>query len=485
MRLSTLPEPGDLSIARSPSRTARSSEILRLSLCLPIFVAMLAVVPPVFTRGEAREGLVVQSLLEGGDWIAPRREGRLASKPPLYHWTAAGLARVFGHSEMTLRLPSAIAAWGMMVGTYALGLALFDRRRAWLAAGTLLSTVGFWRSALEARVDMLFAAAITAALAGFAWWLRTCSTNARWLVFLGTAAAVLTKGPAGVVIVGAVVVATLLAAREGRRSLQLLAPGPVVAAATVVLGWYALAYHRAGSELVAVQIVRENVERAVGFGAFERQRHVRPLKMLEAFATLLLPWNLTLLDAWRLPGGWQSRFLHSWWIVVLAFFTVAAGKRVVYLLPLYPAIAVIAADWLERRVGTRAWVLPTVAALAVAMSVGTVIAVRREAAASPLPAFVDAVTGAAPARATVGVQGEVGENDRLVLAYRLHRPVSRIRRDEPRAELMVVPQASVERLGAGCTPRASGHGAHHDALVLVECPAGSFADQRGEHAVGR
>jgi 4-amino-4-deoxy-L-arabinose transferase-like glycosyltransferase len=373
----------------------------------------------------------------------------------------------------------------MTVATYAIGLALFDRRRAWLAVGTLLSTVGFWRSALEARVDMLFAAAITAALAGFAAWLRTSSSNARWLVFLGTAAAVLTKGPAGLVIVGAVVVATLLAGREGRRLAGLLAPGPVVAAGTIVLGWYALAYHRAGAEFVAVQIVRENVERAVGFGAFERQRHIRPLKMLGAFATVLLPWNLTLLDAWRLRGGWQGRFLHSWWIVVLAFFTVAAGKRGVYLLPLYPAIALIAADWLERRIGTRAWVLPAVATLAVTMSVGTVIAVHREAAASPLPGFVAAVAGAVPEHATVGVQGQVGENDRLVLAYRLHRAVSRIPRDAPRPQLVIVPQRAVDRLASGCTPRASGRGAHHDGLVLVDCPAGSLADERGEDAVGR
>jgi 4-amino-4-deoxy-L-arabinose transferase-like glycosyltransferase len=477
--LSTPPERGLAAIARTSPRSARSSDSLRLALCLPVFLAVLALLPPVFTRGEAREGLVVQSLVSGGDWIAPRREGRLASKPPLYHWMAAGLALVLGESDGTLRLPSALAAWGMVVGTYAIGLALFDRRRAWLAVGTLLSTIGFWRSAMEARVDMLFAAAITATLAGLAWWLRKDGTGARWLLFLGAAAAVLTKGPAGIVLVGGVTVATLLAGREPRRLIALVAPGPLLASAAVVLGWYTLAYQRAGAELVALQLVHENVARAVGFGAFARQRHAHPLKMVEAFATLLLPWNLTLLDAWRLPAGWQGRFLHSWWIVVLAFFTVAAGKRGVYLLPLYPPIALIAADWLDRRVGARSWLVPTVAILATITSAGTIVAIRQEGASSTLQPFVEAVTSAVPPGAAVGVQGDVRENDRLVLAYRLHRSLPRIQHDARRPALLIVPRPAMERLVPGCTPRVTGRGAHDDGLVLVECPSGSPADERG------
>jgi 4-amino-4-deoxy-L-arabinose transferase-like glycosyltransferase len=478
-------ESGPASIVRTPARTVLASETVRLALCLPVFLAVLALVPPVFTRGEAREGLVVQSLLAGGDWIAPRREGRLASKPPLYHWMAAGIAEVVGESDTTLRMPSALAAWAMTLATYAIGLALFDRRRAWLAVGTLVSTVGFWRPATEARVDMLFAATITVALAGFAVWLRTSSTNARWVLTLGTAAAVLTKGPAGVVIVGGVVAATLIAGREGRRLRDLLAPAPVVAAATIVVAWYVLAYRRAGAELVAVQIVHENVERAIGFGTFERQRRSHPLKMLVVFATTLLPWNLTLLAAWRLPGTWQGRFLHAWWIVVLAFFTVAAGKRGVYLLPLYPAIALVAADWIDRWIGSRAWVVPALATLALAMCVGSAIAARRDAASSPVPALVTAVARAVPPRATIGVQGIVAENDRLVLAYRLGRSLPRIPHDTPRPELLIVPQAAADHLAAGCTPRASGRGDHHDGLVLVACPPGSLADERGENTVGR
>lgn len=448
-------------------------------------MALLTLAPPVFTRGEAREGLVVQSLVAGGDWIAPRREGRLASKPPLYHWIAATVSTAVGESDTALRLPSALAAWGMAVATWTIGLALFDRRRAWIAVGTLLSTLGFWRSATEARVDMLFAATIAAALAGFAWWRRDDDPRARWLLYLGTAAAVLTKGPAGAVLVGGVVVATLAAGREWRRIVQLLAPGPFVASAAIVLGWYALAYRQAGGEFVAVQIVHENVARAVGFGAFARQRHAHHLKMVESFAALLLPWNLTLLDAWRLPSGWQRRFLHTWWIVVLAFFTAAAGKRGVYVLPLYPAIALVAADWIDGRLGARPWIAATLALLVAVASAGTVVSIRREAASSGLHRFAQSVADALPPGATIGVQSDLGENERLVLAYRLRRPLPRIPRGAPRPALFVVPQSARHGAAAACTLRVSWPVRSPDALALVACLAGSAADERVENAVGR
>ncbi len=457
--------------------------MLRLALCLPLFVAVLALAPPVCTRGEAREGLVVQSLLAGGDWIVPRREGRLASKPPLYHWIAAGFGRVLGASDTTLRLPSALGAWAMSVATWATGLAIFDRRRAWLAVGALVSTLGFWRPATEARVDMLFAAAIATALAGFAWWLRTRSLRARWALWLGCAAAVLTKGPAGAVLVGGVVVATLVTARDWRAFVELVAPAPALAALAIMLGWYALAYRRAGDEFVAIQIVHENVARAVGFGAFERQRHAHPLKMLEAFATLVLPWNVALLEGWRLAGR-PARLLHAWWIVVLAFFTVAAGKRGVYLLPLYPAIALVAADWLVRRTASRRWLLAVVPLLAVATAAGAIVSARREAASSGLDAFAGTVARDVPSHATVGVQGQVSENDRLVLAYRLRRTVPRVARHATPPPLVVVPRDAASRLAAGCTARVAWP-RPHGGLVLLACAGGSIAEERVDDAVDR
>ena len=80
--------------------------------------------PPIWNRGEAREGLVVQGIVHNQQWILPFRNGELPSKPPLFHWIAASGASVLGESDFTLRLPSAIGAGVMILFTFLLGRAM-------------------------------------------------------------------------------------------------------------------------------------------------------------------------------------------------------------------------------------------------------------------------------------------------------------------------------------------------------------------------
>lgn len=116
--------------------TAR--DLVLLALVLALLLAWPLASPSIITRGEAREALVVQDLVQGGDWLLPRRLGELASKPPLFHWIAATGARVFGLSDVTVRLPSALAAWTMAAATLALGMRIGGRLVGWLAVGVLL-----------------------------------------------------------------------------------------------------------------------------------------------------------------------------------------------------------------------------------------------------------------------------------------------------------------------------------------------------------
>src|SRR6185295_15840406 len=101
-----------------------------------------------------------------------------------------------------------------LLATHRLGLVIGGRRVAWLASGILLGSVPFVRAAVEARVDMVFAAAITVALAGFALWDWRGLRLGRALAWLGIAAAVLAKGPAGALIPVVVVVVFLAIERR-------------------------------------------------------------------------------------------------------------------------------------------------------------------------------------------------------------------------------------------------------------------------------
>jgi 4-amino-4-deoxy-L-arabinose transferase-like glycosyltransferase len=95
-----------------------------LAFILIVLAAWIYLLPPIWNHGEAREGLVVRSIVLDHQWILPFRNGEVPSKPPLFHWVAASLAQIFGFSDFTIRLASALAAWIVALSTFILGAAV-------------------------------------------------------------------------------------------------------------------------------------------------------------------------------------------------------------------------------------------------------------------------------------------------------------------------------------------------------------------------
>jgi 4-amino-4-deoxy-L-arabinose transferase-like glycosyltransferase len=397
---------------------------------------------------------VVQDIVQHGRWILPLRNGEMPSKPPLFHWIAAGVGSVVGLSDTVVRLPSALAAWLVVLLVY--GVAAGGRVSGWLAVGALAGMPAFVESASEARVDMLFTASVTLALVGFLRWYRTDDWWARAGCYGAVAGAVLTKGPAGAVLPTLVILVFLARERRLDRLLAFWSWGLAGAVMLVDVGWYVLASYTGGADFLARQIFHENVDRFVGRGVFGMHGGRSRLAMAENLATDLLPWNLVLL--WAAARWWRGeredtvgRFLHTWWIVILIFFTAAYGKRGVYLLPLYPAIALLAgralaavvarlqADPLSgahpafvralRRVAPerpgRGLIAAVVVIDLVVVLVGQITRVQRAGRASLVP-FARAVAAAVSPTAPLVADRSLDESDLLVMAYRLAREVPRV-----------------------------------------------------------
>jgi 4-amino-4-deoxy-L-arabinose transferase-like glycosyltransferase len=408
---------------------------MRLAFALAV-VGLLAcaLATPITTRGEAREALVVRDVLRHGHWIIAHRDGTIASKPPLFHWLAALAASVTGLHDAVIRLPSVLAAAGLLGLTALLGRRMGGAALGGLAAGMLATSPCFWTAAVEARVDMLFAVLVAAALAAFFVWYRDANPVARYALFAAIAAAVLTKGPAGAVIPALAIV--LFLAWQGRLAeLRTLAtPWLVIATLALVAGWYVAAWAIAGDEFLRVQVVHENLQRWVGGTGFAGTLHQRT-KLPVAFATRLLPWNLVLVwSAWRWWRGetidTAERFLHAWWIAVVALFATAARTRGVYLLPAYPALALLAARALAPY-ATHA-LRQTIAVAAVVVLAGVGIGRLVAAHADPLRGFVDRVRDDVAKVPALHASTGFPENDALVLRWRLDRSIRRSRlRCEP------------------------------------------------------
>lgn len=423
----------------------RVSEPILLALVLGLASVWPLRSPAIEHHGEAREGLVVQAIVDRGEWILPRRNGELPSKPPLFHWLAATAALGFGLSDGVVRLPSAIAAWVVAWCTLAVGRVIGGRATGWLAVGALLGMVPVLDGATEARVDMVFTACTTAALSAFFFWYRDRSPRARALMYVAASAAVLAKGPVGAALPLLVIVMFLAVQGELRILRALWSTRLVAFAAVVDVGWYALAAAVGGREVLELQLLRENWSRFVGGEEFRRTAHGDTLRLPQLLMTQYLPWSLVL--GWcairRVRGvraGAAERFLHVWWMVVLGVFTLGAGKRPIYLLPVAPALALLAGHALTVAMacvatpsggGTAPRLRVSLARLAVALAIfdlGALVVFQgvRESRARrrALVSFAGKVAAIVPGDAPLSAEASIPGSDRMVLAYRLRRRIT-------------------------------------------------------------
>jgi len=116
--------------------------------------------------------------------------------------------------------------------------------------------------------------------------------------------------------------------------------------------WYAAAAARGGRAFVTI-VVNENLVRAVGESHFALGHRHSVGYLIGSLAAGLLPWTVLLpsvaVALWRARrtlDRWDPRLFSSLWLLaVFAPFAVAPSKRSVYLLPLYPALALLLGWW--------------------------------------------------------------------------------------------------------------------------------------------
>ncbi|HYR95257.1 MAG TPA: glycosyltransferase family 39 protein, partial [Candidatus Binatus sp.] len=298
---------------------------------------------PFYTRGEPREGLVVREMLRTGEWLVPARpDGETARKPPLYYWAAAASARFFTRApELALRLPSAMLAIAAVLGTWATARAVWGTAAGLPAALVLATSFEWTRAATSARVDMALAASLTAVLC--AWVLSLAGKGRGWpvLAAAGMALGTLAKGPVALVL-PALAAGLLLVTRRDIRPLR---AGITLAAATAVAGaWYVAAFMQTGSSFLDV-VARENWLRFVDTAGAGTGHEHGPAYLLPLGLVGLLPWTplvpLAFVPARERPRPAAVALAGAWVVVGLVFFSLAAAKRSTYLLPLYPAIALL------------------------------------------------------------------------------------------------------------------------------------------------
>jgi len=360
---------------------------------------------------EAVEGVFLQQMVEHGALLFPVENGRAPMyKPPLFHWTATALDHIAGIKKVTpfnLRITAGLYATAGALLTMVFAYGILGPSAAVLSGLILAASYQYIGEARIGRVDMTLCFFESLALFAFVWWYapsprtsraspasnapsitRPARTNAiRYLFATALGLGVLAKGPIGAILPALACGIFLIAEHRLRDIPALATPGPVLLALAVGSCWYVACLLGQRYGFLDRQIGSENFGRFFGeLGSMPPWYYVKPLLLNSAPLSLLVPiavfaalrtfWSSR--SSFSLPGrssiplpdlgegkgedasasdslnhrGAQraliaARLLATFWVVTVTFFMIAAYKRRAYLLPLWPAAAVILAWWLQ------------------------------------------------------------------------------------------------------------------------------------------
>ena len=344
---------------------------------------------------EPRFALVARQMVESGDWLFPRRGSELYSdKPPMLMWLQAATFELTHNWRVAFLLPSLLASLLTLALTYDLGRRLWSRRVGLCSAVALLATIMFGFQAKRAQIDALVTSLITLANWAFAvHLLRGPHWRLWWLGCFAAGLGVITKGVGVIALL--VLVPYLLMRRLGWPDIARPSRSPwrwagglaafVAAIALWLVPMIATALSRSDPEYVAYVkdiLFAQTAMRYAGEVGGHRQPfwYFVPVLVVHFF-----PMSLAYLPAWRQwRVAWASRdartfLLLGWCALVFLFFSLAGGKREVYLMPMLPMLALALGPTLSRLIDAawfhRVGLYSAASAAAAFAAVGFVIAV--------------------------------------------------------------------------------------------------------------
>ncbi len=356
--------------------------LLSLALFLPGFVSLQPM-----DRDEPRFAQATKQMLETGDFVAIRFQTEARNKKPVgVYWLQAGFvvgAEALGAPEARAkiwlyRLPSLIGAVATVLLTWWAALALVGEGAALIAAMLMASTILLGVEARLAKTDAIVAATVAGAMGVLArHWMargREAFSNAeQWrlatVFWAALGLGLLVKGPITPMVPAFASVALAIHARAAGwlRGLKPL-PG-VILCLLVVAPWFVLIMIATKGAFLSDSLGADMMSKVAGG---QEAHGAPPGSYLAAF--FLTAWPMAPLTLLAAPFIWRARrepavaFLLAWLVPAWLLFEAVPTKLPHYVLPLFPALAILTAAAIEKHglaLGSRLrgglWLIPGVA----------------------------------------------------------------------------------------------------------------------------
>jgi len=326
---------------------------------------------------EGRYAEIPREMVASGDWVTPRLNNlKYFEKPPLQYWATAAAYTVFGEHQWTSRLWAALTGFAGLLLVWYAGARLFGcaagRYAAVLLGGSQLYVLMAHINTLDMGVTFFITLGIVGLLLG-----QQAESDARtrrnWihLAWVALGLAVLSKGLMGLVLPGAALFLYSVAQRDTAMWKRMHWGAGLLLFLLVTAPWFYLVM-KANPEFFQRFFIYEHYTRFTtkDLGRYQPWHYFIPVLLAG-----MLPWTIlmfdTLLRTWkgaaRLDKAFNpERFLLIWVVFIYVFFSVSGSKLPSYLLPMFPALALLmgkqVAEMNERRLF---WLIVPILPLAV------------------------------------------------------------------------------------------------------------------------
>jgi 4-amino-4-deoxy-L-arabinose transferase-like glycosyltransferase len=312
---------------------------------------------------EGRYSEIAREMIETGNWLVPHFWYLPhLDKPPMTYWLVAASMKLFGQNEWAVRLPLALAGISGVWVAWLLGCSIGDRRVGLWSALILQSSLLYFVMARMLTPDIFLTQFVAWAMYFF--WRSWRILNFEFRIsnfefylchlaaWLAIALGFLTKGPIALVIPLVSLAALVIYRRKSFSQWKLLLGGLVAGLAlflVLVLPWFLAVFQKVPGAFHYMVFGQ-----AAGhlLGTTIKNRHGNIFYFFGILAFGLLPWTWLLGWLWRRSASPKSKvqspkdawvMLNVWAIFTFVLFTFSQAKLPAYILPIFPALAVLIA----------------------------------------------------------------------------------------------------------------------------------------------
>ncbi|MCX6355034.1 MAG: glycosyltransferase family 39 protein [Candidatus Aureabacteria bacterium] len=303
---------------------------------------------PLLNPDEGRYAEIPREMHELHDFITPHLNYvPYFEKPPLYYWLNAVSFRLFGQTEFAVRFFSALSGLLGILLTWHIGRTIYGRREGFLGALILGTSIGYLIMGRLSITDMVLTCLMTASLGSLLLASRDGEPHKGfyyYLFYACMALAVLTKGLIGIVLPAAILIIYLSLTRRWTLLKEMRLFTGLALFLLISAPWFVLVSIR-NSDFPRFFFIHEHLQRYL---TTHHHRYESFWFFIPVLFGCMFPWSCFFPSAAsRVVRGLKntdkdsSLFLAVWAVLILCFFSFSHSKLVPYILPVFPALALL------------------------------------------------------------------------------------------------------------------------------------------------